>query len=104
VYALLSLPWDRESVPGYLDYVNLVRALDVSHVTVRALVSAALRFRDLHGAVRDRLLLMLADMVEARWPKAAGRQRVAGGDGSSRKGDQVESVLLALQRQVDRSI
>eukprot|EP00439_Symbiodinium_sp_Y106_P075123 s1348_g14.t2 len=79
VYALLTLPWDRESVPGYLDYVSLMRMLDDADVTVRALVSVSLRVADLLPTCRQRLQMLFADMVDARWPKA-------------------RAVLLALQR------
>ncbi|CAE7431362.1 mcb, partial [Symbiodinium necroappetens] len=79
VYAFLTLPWDRQSVPGYLDYVSLIRMLDDADVTVRALVSVSLRVADLLPSCRQRLQMLFADMVEARWPKA-------------------RAVLLALQR------
>eukprot|EP00435_Cladocopium_sp_Y103_P021096 s17_g5.t1 len=79
VYALLSLPWNRKVIPGYYDYLSLMRALDESDVVVRALAAMSSRFVDLRRPVRERLLFLFADMVEASWPKA-------------------ESVLLALQR------
>lgn len=79
VYALLSLPWKRHVLPGYYDYLSLMRTLDESDVVVRALAATSSRFVELRPQVRERLLLLVADMVEADWPKAV-------------------SVLLALQR------
>eukprot|EP00438_Fugacium_kawagutii_P019557 Skav218423 [mRNA] locus=scaffold420:16692:18053:- [translate_table: standard] len=79
VYALLSLPWKRHVLPGYYDYLSLMRTLDESDVVVRALAATSSRLVELRPQVRERLLLLVGDMVEADWPKAV-------------------SVLLALQR------
>ncbi|CAK0838381.1 unnamed protein product, partial [Prorocentrum cordatum] len=80
-YALLAEDWDRALGPGYWDYLGLLRATDDHCVLIRTLLAVARRALQLRAACWERLLALLGDIAEARWPDA-------------------ELVLLALQREV----
>lgn len=106
VYSFVSLEWAREEVPGYFDYLCLVRTLDEHNVATRALLSAGSRYQDMKPAYRQRLLRLLGDMAAARWPKAelvlTCLQRVSSPGDLSWEGskDLLQGVLALLVAQV----
>eukprot|EP00405_Crypthecodinium_cohnii_P050231 CAMPEP_0206592074 /NCGR_PEP_ID=MMETSP0325_2-20121206/40693_1 /ASSEMBLY_ACC=CAM_ASM_000347 /TAXON_ID=2866 /ORGANISM="Crypthecodinium cohnii, Strain Seligo" /LENGTH=452 /DNA_ID=CAMNT_0054101537 /DNA_START=89 /DNA_END=1443 /DNA_ORIENTATION=- len=72
LYALLLYDLEREGVPGYYDYLCLLRSLDQAHGTAeRTLASFATKWRHLTWEAKPRLLALLQDMADARWGKVS---------------------------------